>query len=423
MNLSTTATRDLLGPLALDIDPAAYLAVHGALDEPAADALLDDRERHVRAEVRDLVAHVVAPAAAAIDRDHTFAHDSYKALAAAGLAGLLVPREFGGTGDSTVAYAAAMEEITAGCAATSLIYMTQMHAAHPILYAGSPELAQRYVPGLVNGSLLGSLAVTEPAAGSDASALRTRAVPDEDPDGHRRGYLLSGSKTFITTGDRADVMICFATVDPKAGRRGITAFVVDGDAHGLTRGVPFAKMGMHGSSTAEVFLDRTPVPTTSRLGSEGSGWKILLSSVTKSRISAAAQGVGLARGAYAHALAALHRTHGAALPQDAALTLAQLRGRILAGRLLLLSVAREVDRAGDAASGQVAITKQSCTDLGWQVSVEAVRVLGRHGDLAVLGAERYLRDAKVTQIYDGTNEVQRLIVARDTNARLEGVLW
>ncbi len=333
-----------------------------------------------------------------------------------------MPEEYGGTGDSTVAYAAAMEEVTAGCPATSLVYMTQMHAAYPILHSGSPDLARRYVPGLVDGSRYGSLGVTEPAAGSDASSLRTLAVPEADADGRTTGYAITGSKTFITTGDRSDVVVCFATVDPRAGRRGITAFVVDGDAPGLSRGTPMAKTGMHGSTTAEVFFDRTPVPVSHRLGGEGEGWAIVVSSVTKSRISAAAQGVGLARGAYAHALAALHRMHGADLPADVAFALADMRGAILGGRLTLLGVAREVDRTGGATGGAIGLMKQTCTDIGWQVALAATRVLGRIGDLAEPGVERYLRDAKVTQIYDGTNEVQRLLIARDTAGRLKGVL-
>jgi alkylation response protein AidB-like acyl-CoA dehydrogenase len=421
MSPTTTADSGVHEPLALDTDPSAYLALHDALDEPVADALLDARELAVRTLARQVVAEHVAPGAADRDRDHAFAHDSYQALARAGLGGLLVPEEYGGTDDSTVAYAGAMEEITAGCAATSLVYMTQMHAAYPILHAGSRELAERYVPGLVDGSSYGSLGVTEPGAGSDASSLRTVAVADQGADGGPERYRLSGSKTFITTGDRADVIICFATVDVSAGRRGITAFLVDGDAPGLTRSSPFSKMGMHGSTTAELFFDGTPVPASHRLGPEGQGWKIVVSSVTKSRISAAAQGVGLARGAYAHALAGLHRAHGPELPPDVAFALADMRGRILSARLMLLAVAREVDR-GSAGGGAIGLMKQTCTDTGWQVALAAVKVLGRFGDLAALGAERYLRDAKVTQIYDGTNEVQRLLVARDTAGRLTGVL-
>lgn len=404
-------------PLPLDTDPAAYVALHGALDEGAADGALGDREREVRAQTRRVVAEQVAPRAAAVDREHAFAHESYQALAAAGLAGLLVPARYGGTDDTHVAYALAMEEISAGCGATSLVYMTQMHTAYPLMLAGSPAVAAKYVPGLADGSLYGSLCVTEPAAGSDASSMRTTAKPRKDGD----GYILNGGKTFITTGDRSDILVCFATLDPDAGRRGITAFAVDGSSPGLSRSRPFDKMGMHGSTTAEVRFDDTPVPATNLLGDEGSGWAIVVQAVTKSRISAAAQGVGLARGAYAHALAALHRVHGPDLPPDVASQMADLRGRILQARLVLLGVARQVDR-DQADGGAIGLMKQTCTDLGWHVAVAAARVLGGQGDLADLGVERYLRDAKVTQIYDGTNEVQRLLVARDTSRRLKEAL-
>jgi alkylation response protein AidB-like acyl-CoA dehydrogenase len=233
------------------------------------------------------------------------------------------------------------------------------------------------------------------------------------------GWSVSGQKTFITTGDRADVIICFATVDRSLRRRGITAFVIEGDWPGVGRGKPFDKMGMHGSSTAELFFDRVAVPRANLLGGEKAGWSIVMGSVVKSRISAAAQGVGLARAAYTRTLAALTRLHGARIPDEHTYVLAQLRGRILQGRLLLHAVARQVDSDVGLSPGQVGIMKQSCTDLGFQASVEAVRILGPYGDLAVLGVERCLRDAKVTQIYDGTNEIQRLLIGRETTRALE----
>jgi alkylation response protein AidB-like acyl-CoA dehydrogenase len=394
--------------LDIDRDPKAYLAWHQALDESAADALLSKRELAVRAAVRDVVAHEVAPRAAAADRDHVFVHESYQALAKAGLVGLIFPERLSGTGDTNVAYAAAVEEITAGCAATSLVYMTQMHAAYPIMTAGSDELAERYIPSLLTGRTYGALAITEPNAGSDVSSLRTVATP------HANGYRMSGAKTFITTGDKADLIICFATVDRSRGRDGITAFLLDGRWPGLSRGTPLSKLGMNGSSTAELFFDDVEIPADHLLGEPGGGWSIVMNSVTKSRISAAAQGVGLARAAYLRTLCALKRLHGSRLPDEAAYALATLRGQILQGRLLLFSVARQVDLAGAPPVGQIGIMKQSCTDLGWHAAREAVRILGPYGDLADLGVERCLRDAKVTQIYDGTNEVQRMLIARDT---------
>ncbi|WP_037357283.1 acyl-CoA dehydrogenase family protein [Amycolatopsis orientalis] len=402
-------------PLALDTDPKAYSALHDLLDEPVADAALTDREREIRARTRDLVAREVVPRSAETDRTHGFVHDGVQMLASAGLCGLLFPEHLGGTADTNVAYAVAMEEITAGCAATSLVFMTQMHAAYPILLAGSEEMQRRYIPGLLDGSRYGSLGITEPGAGSDAASLATVATPTA------QGWSLSGQKTFITTGDRADVIICFATVDRSAGRDGITAFVVDGSWPGVTRGRPFDKLGMHGSSTAELFFDQVEVPRENLLGEAGGGWSVVLSAVVKSRISAAAQGVGLARAAYARTLAALTRLHGKRLPDEQTFALAQLRGRILQGRLLLHAVARQADADPGISPGQIGIMKQVCTDLGFETAVEATRLLGPYGDLAVLGVERCLRDAKVTQIYDGTNEIQRLLIGRETTRAMAGL--
>ncbi|MER6560518.1 acyl-CoA dehydrogenase family protein [Streptomyces sp. NPDC001027] len=402
-------------PLALDLDPKAYIELNDMLDEPTADAALTRREREVRALTREVVAREVAPGAAALDRTHAFAHEGVQALARAGLMGLVFPRHLGGTADTNVAYAVAMEEVAAGCAATSLVFMTQMHAAYPILIAGTDDLARRYVPGLLDGSVYGALGITEPNAGSDVSGLQTTARPVAG------GYDLNGSKTFITTGDRAGVIICFATVDRSLGRRGITAFVVDGGWEGVGRGRPFDKMGMHGSSTAELFFDGVRIPEDHVLGRPGEGWAVVMSSVVKSRISAAAQGVGLARAAYGRTLAALRRLHGTRLSDEQTFALADLRGRILQGRLLLHAVARQVDADDTVTSGQIGIMKQVCTDLGFTASVEAARILGPYGDLAVLGVERCLRDAKVTQIYDGTNEIQRLLIGRESARALEGL--
>ncbi|MFI5957339.1 acyl-CoA dehydrogenase family protein [Cryptosporangium sp. NPDC051539] len=405
----------MLQSLTLDTDPEAYLELHRMLDEPVADAGLTDRELDLRQRTRSVVAHDVAPRAAETDRTGRFAHESYQPLVAAGLGGILFPRHLGGSADTTVAYAVIMEEIAAGCGATSLVYMTQTHAAYPILVAGSPQLQTHYVPGLLRGTAYGSMAITEPDAGSDVSGLATVATTDAG------GYRLSGAKTFITTGDRADVIVCFATTDRSAGRAGISAFVIEGTWPGVSRGRPFQKLGMNGSSTAEIFLDDVPVPVSHRLGSEGEGWSLVMRSVVKSRISAAAQGVGLAKSAYARALLALRRLHGARLPDQTLATLAELRGRILQGRLLLHAVARQVDTDSDVSPGQIGLMKQSCTDLGWHVADASTRLLGTYGDLEVLGIERCLRDARVTQIYDGTNEIQRMLIGREITRAMDGL--
>ncbi len=262
-------------PSDVDRDADAYLDLAARLDEPVADQLLSRREREVRAIAREVAARVLAPNAAAVDRDHLFAHDGYQALVAAGLGGLLFEERWGGTADSHLSYAVAMEEVAAGCAATSLVFMTQMHAAFPIVVGGSEELTSRLVPRLLSGQAYGSLAITEPDAGSDVSSIRTAVTADDE------GYRLSGSKTFITTGDRADVIVCFASIDRSRGRDGITAVVVEGDWPGVSTGVPLVKMGMHGSSTAEIFFDQVRVPRGHRLGDEGAGWSLVMSSVVK----------------------------------------------------------------------------------------------------------------------------------------------
>jgi hypothetical protein len=357
----------------------------------------------------------------AVDADSAFPHESYQALAAKGLAGLLMPEALGGSGHSTVAYAAAMEEITAACGSTSTVYMTQMHCAHPIALTGSDAQRRRTVPALCSGAAYGSLAVTEPDAGSDVASIRTAAVRQGD------SWVVNGTKTFITTGDRADVIVVFATVDRSAGRSGITAFLVEGNPPGLRRGRPMHKMGLRGSSTSELSFEDCRLPADACLGGVGAGYDLSMRSVVNSRVSAAAQGVGHATGAYSAAVAwAAERGLLAAARRDAQpvqFALADMRTRIAAARTLLYCTAAVVDRAarGDGCGGdpiaEVSMAKLHCTDLAVQIATEAVLLLGAEGDLARCGVERRLRDAKVGQIYDGTNQVQRMLVARDIRRR------
>jgi alkylation response protein AidB-like acyl-CoA dehydrogenase len=380
------------------------------LEEAVTEQRLGPAEREVRDAVRDVVARVVAPAAAAVDAGARFPGEEYRALADAGLAGLLVPPEYGGTGHSVLAYVAAMEEISAGCGSTATVYMTQMHAAYPILVAGDEAQRTRWLPGLCSGEALGSLCVTEPDAGSDVAAMRTTARRDGD------AYVLSGGKTFITTGDRADVLVVFATVDRQAGRDGITAFVVEGDTPGLSRGRVLHKLGQRGSTTAELFFDGCRVPAPNRLGSEGSGWALSMASVVKSRLSAAAQGIGFARGAFEHARRwaderrLLRGAEGVA--QEVQFGLAEARARIAAARALLYETAALVDGGAADAVTEVSMAKLVCTDCAMETATRMVELLGEDGDLIEFGVERFLRDAKVTQIYDGTNQIQRLLIAR-----------
>jgi alkylation response protein AidB-like acyl-CoA dehydrogenase len=396
---------------------ALSVAGGGTISDLSADALLDGRARELRDRVREIARAEVAPRAAAVDAEARFPTESYHALADAGLAGLLVPERFGGSGDSTLAYAAAMEEITAACGSTSTVYMTQMHCAYPILLAGTDEQREQHLPGLCSGELYGALAVTEPQAGSDVSSLATRAVRKDD------GYRLSGAKTFITNGDRAHVAVVFATTDPRRAREAATAFVVERGTPGFESGAVLEKMGQKGSTTAELYFDDAFVPAASRLGDEGSAYALSIRSVTKSRVSAAAQGVGFARAALEGAVRWAHErellSSGRRDAQDIQFALADLRARTAAARSLLYTSAALIDRGGPDPVNEVSIAKLFCTDTAMAVADGAMALMGVDADRVDLGVEQVWRDAKVTQIYDGTNQVQRLLIARDLRRAAE----
>ncbi len=378
---------------------------------PFADGELTDGERLIRERAAEVVARVIRPAAASVDRDGRFPAAGVAALAAAGLGGLRAAVALGGGGASAVAYALTVEEIAAACGSTSTVHMTQTHCITPIELAGSEAQRQRWIPVLCAARVYGALAVTEPDAGSDVAALRTRARPQRD------GYVLDGSKTFITTGDRAGIVVVFATLNPGAGRGGIAAFLVEGDRPGLVRGRTLAKLGLRGSSTTELFFEDCWIPRANLLADAGAGFGLCMRSVIESRLSAAAQGVGYARAAY---FAATRWTAqrglleaSAGVAQAAQFRLADLRVRWTAARAVLLTAARAVDCGRADASQQTSIAKLVCTDAGFTAALDAADLLGIDGDDPACEVERIVRDAKVAQIYDGTNQVQRLIIARD----------
>lgn len=359
-----------------------------------------------------LISGQLEPEAAAIDASGTFPWASLRALAAAGLGGLVMPRDLGGQELPTIIYGEALARIAAACGSTSTVYMTQMHCAHPLLIQGSPDQQKAWVPKLCSAEAIGAIALTEPGAGSDIASLRTRAR------GHGDSYVISGNKIFISNGDVADIIVLFATTDPSRGKRGITAFLVDtAEADGFRAGTPMKKLGQKGASTVELSFDECRIPRSARLGEEGDGYPLLLRSVVKSRISAAAQGIGFALGAYE---ATVGYCAGRGLlssqareAQDLQFTLARLCSAIWAGQSMLHSVCELVDRDEENALVEVSMAKLHCTTLGVRVANKCIELLGDDGDRLDIGVERRLRDAKVTEIYDGTNEVQSMLIARD----------
>ena len=359
-----------------------------------------------------VIDRTIRPLAAGVDADSAFPAEALADLAGEGLGVMLMPRSLGGAETSSATYAEALARIAAECGSTSTVYMTQMHCAHPIHLQASPEHAEKWIRRLCDGSAVGAIALTEPGAGSDVATMRTLARRDGDD------YVINGEKTFISNGDRADIVVLFASVDLTRGKDGVTAFLIEtGDLDGLEVGTPMKKLGQKGASTVTLALQDCRIPASARMGEEGEGYPLLLRSVVRSRISAAAQGLGFAQGAFDAVVAwAAERdqlSSRASTAQDLQFDLARLRGEITAARAMLLSVCDEVDSSPEVPVAEVSLVKLHCTTLGTRVAAACVELLGPDGDLVSLGAERRLRDAKIAEIYDGTNQIQSMLVARD----------
>ena len=359
-----------------------------------------------------VIDRTIRPLAAAVDGESAFPAEALADLAGEGLGVMLMPRSLGGAETSSSTYAEALARIAAECGSTSTVYMTQMHCAHPIHLQASPEQVETWIPRLCDGSAVGAIALTEPSAGSDVGTMRTLARRDGDE------YVINGEKTFISNGDHADVIVLFASVDLGRGKDAVTAFLLETEGlEGLEVGTPMHKLGQKGASTVTLALQDCRIPASSRMGDEGEGYPLLLRSVVRSRISAAAQGVGFAQGAFDAVVAW-------ASDRDLLVLASQLRpgpavrtgppaGEITAARAMLLAVCDEVDSGPEEPVAEVSLVKMHCTTLGTRVAAACVELLGPDGDRVSLGAERRLRDAKIAEIYDGTNQIQSMLVARD----------
>ena len=389
------------------------------MNHSKADRVRDPVGPDYQGALTRVIEETIAPAAVGVDQEGTFPEKGLRALAEAGLGGLLMPEELGGQQAPTAVYAESLARIAAACGSTSTVYMTQMHCAHPILLGGRADQHRRWIPRLCAAQAVGAIALTEPEAGSDVASMRTTARRDGD------AYVLNGSKIFISNGDVADVIVLFATVDPNLGREGITAFLVDTDhLTGFRVEKPLKKLGQKGASTAALSFENCRIPATALLGQEGEGYRLLLKSVLRSRISAAAQGVGFATGAFDATVAycaerdLLSSRNRAA--QDLQFELAALRAEIHAARSMLLRTSDLVDASTEDPTGEVSMVKLHCTALGVRVADRCVELLGEDGDRVELGVERRLRDAKVAEIYDGTNQVQSMLIASDLRMSLKG---
>ena len=358
----------------------------------------------LRAAVRELAQGVVQPLAAAVDREHRFPHEAISAAAEAGLLGVLVPRQYGGAGLDALAFAICIEELAQACASTAVI--VDVHTSvgtEPILLFGDEEQKREWLPRLAKGELLGAFALTEPASGSDAASLKTTA--------RRNGnsYVLNGTKVFITNIGQAGVYVVFARTGPDEKAAGITAFLVPAEADGVKVGQVFQKMGLHGSPTGELVLEDVRVPAANRLGGEGQGFVVAMRALDSGRIGISGQALGIAQAAVDEARA-LMRQRGHEQGDD--FTLAEMATRLESARLVAYHAAWLCSR-GLPFTRQASMSKLHCTDTAMQVALDALQIAGDEGAVAGSPFERHVRDAKALQIYEGSNQVQRMVIARD----------
>jgi butyryl-CoA dehydrogenase len=373
------------------------------------DLTLTAEQTLLRDTARELATKEILPRAAEIDRSHQFPRALVSRLGELGLLGVMVPEAWGGAGMDAVSYALALEEISRACASTGVIMSVQNSlVCAPLVTSGTDAQRARWLPELAAGKKIGCFALSEPEAGSDAAAQRTTAVRKGS------GWVLNGTKNFITNAPAADVMLVAANTTPGAGARGISVFLVPTDAPGVKIGKPDDKLGIRAAVSAQVFLADCAVEADALLGAEGEGFKIAMRALDGGRIGIAAQAVGIARAAFEDAVhyARERKTFGQPIADHQAIQfkLADMSTEIEAARLLLWRAAAKKD-AGARYTREAAMAKLFASEVANRVAKEAVQVFGGYGYLADFPAERHFRDAKITEIYEGTSEIQRLVIA------------
>jgi alkylation response protein AidB-like acyl-CoA dehydrogenase len=372
---------------------------------------LTQEQLDFRDTIRQIVRERVAPRAAEIDAKAEYPWDIRRLFAEQDLLGLPFDSEYGGTGTGTLMLNLAVEEIARACASSALILMIQELGTLPIKLFGSDELKQRFLPKCASGEWSPAFALSEPEAGSDPGGMITRAERDGDE------WVINGTKNWITNLGVADFYVVFAKTDRSAARsRGISAFVVEADRPGFSVGKLEHKLGIKGSPTGQPIFEDVRVPSANLIGAEGKGMNVALGTLDHSRLGVAAQAVGIAQGATDHAVAYAHERRQFGQPiadfQGIQFKLADMETRTAAARELLYRACAKIDRHEPDRGKYSAMAKLFASDTAMAVTVEAVQVLGGYGYVTEYPVERYLRDAKITQIYEGTNEIQRLVIAR-----------
>ncbi|HEY2550270.1 MAG TPA: acyl-CoA dehydrogenase family protein [Streptosporangiaceae bacterium] len=369
----------------------------------------------LRASVRELADDKIAPHAAKVDQSAEFPWEAHDALVKAELHAVHVPEAYGGAGADALATVIVIEEVARACASSSLIPAVNKLGTVPLLLSASEELKQQYLPPVASGAAMFSYALSEPEAGSDAVAMKTRAVRDGD------SYVLNGTKRWITNAGVSEYYTVMAVTDPAAGSNGISAFVVEKGDDGFTFGAPEHKLGIKGSPTRELYFDNCVIPASRLVGEEGTGFRTALRTLDHTRITIAAQALGIAQGALDYAVGYVQerRQFGKAIAefQGIQFMLADMAMRVEAARQLTYAAAARSERAmaGEKVP-DLTFMSSACkclaSDVAMDVTTDAVQLLGGYGYVSDYPVERMMRDAKITQIYEGTNQIQRMVMAR-----------
>jgi butyryl-CoA dehydrogenase len=373
------------------------------------DLELSEAQRSARDTARRFARDRLTTAGVEADRSHRFPADAVAELARLGMMGVFVPERYGGAGLDHVSYALVVEELAVECASTAVIVSAHSSlASWPILGLGTEDQRSRYLPKMAAGEWIGCFALTEPQAGSDAAGQRTRAIRDGDD------YIINGAKIFITNGPESSVAIIFASTDPEKGHRGISAFIAETSHPGWQVVRVEDKMGIHGAHSAQIGMSDLRVPRANLIGAEGDGFKVAMKTLDGGRIGIAAQAVGIGRAALEASLRYAHdrQTFGRPIAEYQAIQwkLADMALEIDAARLLTLRAAAMKD-AGVPCTEQSAMAKLYAAEAAMKAATEAVQIHGGYGYTKEFKVERYFRDAKITEIYEGTSEIQRLVIA------------
>jgi alkylation response protein AidB-like acyl-CoA dehydrogenase len=374
-----------------------------------------EEQTKIRDAVRDFALREIAPGIAEREKTGTLPRGPLKGLAEMGVLGMMVPEEYGGAGLDALSYVLAIEELARVCASTAVIVsVNNSVVCYPIWKFGREEQKKTILRELASGDVLGAYALTEPQSGSDAANQKTRAVRDGN------GYVLNGAKAWITNAGEAKWYVVMAMTDPAAGTRGITAFLVSAEDEGLRVGAPEDKMGLRASKTASVFLEDVRLSEDRRLGAEGEGFTIAMTTLDHSRIGIAAQGIGIGQAAFDAAVeyARTRETFGKKLAEHEAVAfqIADMRVQLEAARVLTYRAALLSEKPGIRFSKESSMAKVYATEAANAIANRAVQIFGGYGYSKEYAVERYYRDARVTTIYEGTSEIQRIVIAKNVLA-------